>query len=78
VALTTDNWIQLAVAIPIVSGFLYAVVRGLFKIATKINLILHQVTPNNGSSMNDRIVRLEKSQHLQTQMLTAIKIKLNI
>lgn len=71
--MTTDNWIQLAIAIPAVGTFLAGGLWGFIKVVNIINRILHEVTPNNGSSMNDRVYRLEETQKEQTKMLKAIK-----
>lgn len=77
--LTTDQWIQLSIAVPIATAFVLTVVaaliravRWLISIGNKLNIILKEVTPNSGHSIKDRVMKLEQTQQIQLDALTGL------
>ncbi len=70
--MTGDQAIQLAIAIPIVAAFMWGLLTAFgwcYTMLGKIKIVVKQVTPNDGSSMNDRLVRLERETLRQTKQM---------
>jgi len=66
--LTLQDWESIAVIATCIGGLAVWLWRSRFPTAlatvvTNVDRVLHEVTPNGGSSLKDRVMKLEQSHH---------------
>ena len=72
--MTISDWIQLAIAIPTLCGFLWVVGSGVRRVIHALAAVLDQVQPNGGNTdkLGDRVVKLGKAVEASERKVVAI------